>query len=72
MAYGEPEPESYGWVFVVVGGLLAVLLILAIATRPQNSADVRPAATNTTEVVPAENIQSESDRQTPSKSKRHR
>jgi len=72
MAYGEPEPESYGWVFVVVGGLLAVLLILAIATSPQNSADVRPAATNTTEVVPAENIQWESDRQTPSKSKRHR
>ena len=72
MADGEPEPDGYGWVFIVVGGLLAVLLIFAIATSQQNSADVRPAATNTTEVVPAENIQSESDRQATSKSKRHR
>jgi len=63
----EPEPDKYGWLIVVVGGLLAVLLVFAIASSQQNA-----RAPATTEVIPSGNSQLELGDQVAPKPKRHR
>jgi hypothetical protein len=63
----EPQPDKYGWLIVVVGGLLAALLVFAIASSQQNARDRA-----TTEATPSENTQLELGEQVAPKPKRHR